>query len=114
MGSLERLNVGIVGSVGRGRSFKVGCETNGANIRAVCDIQADKIDESAEELGAGEAYTDYEEMLEKSDLDAVVIGTPMDLHVPQSIMALKKGLHVLSEVPAGVSIEECKKLGLKA
>ena len=49
-------------------------------------------------------------MLEASELDAVIIGTPMPLHVPQSIAALSKGLHVLSEVPAGISIDECRRL----
>ena len=35
-------------------------------------------------------------MIEKSDLDAVVVGTPMPLHVPQSIHALEHNLHVLT------------------
>ena len=109
---LDKVNVGIVGAVGRGRSFAVPFGANGARIHAVCDIQADKLDEAARNLGAEESYERYEEMLEESSLDAVVIGTPMPLHVPQAIPALKKGLHVLSEVPAGVSIEECRDLAI--
>jgi predicted dehydrogenase/RimJ/RimL family protein N-acetyltransferase len=58
-----------------------------------------------------ERYTDYGEMLDRSKhLDAVVIGTPQHLHVEQSVAALERGLHVLSEVPAGVSVEECRRL----
>jgi predicted dehydrogenase len=49
-------------------------------------------------------------MLDKSKIDAVVIGTPMHLHASQSIEALKRNIHVLSEVTAGVSIDECKAL----
>jgi len=49
-------------------------------------------------------------MLEKSDIQAVIIGTPMNFHAPQAIAALNKGIHVLSEVPAAVSIQECKEL----
>lgn len=63
-----------------------------------------------ERLGATETWTDYAEMLEKSDLDAVILGTPMHLHVPQALAALEKGKHVLSEVPAGVSLAECREL----
>lgn len=107
---LEKLNVGLVGAVGRGRSFAVGFEANGARIHAVCDVRADELERCARRLGADEKYTDYAEMLEKSDLDAVLIGTPMHLHVPQCIMALEKDLHVLSEVPAGVSVGECRDL----
>jgi predicted dehydrogenase len=49
-------------------------------------------------------------MLERSNLDAVLIGTPMPFHVPQSVAALSRNIHVLSEVPAGVNIEECREL----
>jgi len=107
---VERLKVGLVGACGRGGNFGSLFEALGARIQAVCDIRADELDESRERLHAEEKYTDYAQMLEKSDLDVVVIGSPMQFHVPQSIMALEKGLHVLSEVPAGVSIEECKAL----
>lgn len=41
-----------------------------------------------------------------SDIDAVVVSTPMQLHVPQSIAALHAGKHVLSEVTAGVTMDE--------
>ncbi len=112
MSTPEDLNVGIVGAVGRGRSFAEALRANGARIHAVCDIQQEKLDEAARKLGADQQYTDYDCMLEQSDLDAVVIGTPMPLHVPQSIRALEEGLHVLSEVPAGISVEECRELVL--
>lgn len=41
-----------------------------------------------------------------SDIDAVVVSTPMQLHVPQTIAALQSGKHVLSEVTAGVTMDE--------
>jgi len=111
MGAVQQLNIGIVGACGRGSSFKAACDAlETVKVHAVCDINAEELDAAAERLGAGEAYADYRTMLEKSDLDAVIIGTPMHLHVPQAIAALQKGLHVLSEVPAGVSLEECKDL----
>jgi predicted dehydrogenase len=49
-------------------------------------------------------------MLERSSLDAVIIATPMQFHASQVIAALERGLHVLSEVPAAVSIQECRGL----
>ncbi len=110
MAKKKVLNVGLVGAVGRGGSFANSFTVNGARIHAVCDIQEDKLDACAERLGASEAYTDYDEMLARSELDAVFIGTPMPLHVPQSVKALERGLHVLCEVPAAVSIEECRTL----
>jgi predicted dehydrogenase len=43
-------------------------------------------------------------MLDKAKLDAVIIGTPMHFHIPQAIAAIARGIHVLSEVSAGVSL----------
>lgn len=106
----ERLRVGIVGAAGRGGSFRAGIQTNGAVIAAVCDIQADKLDQAMAESGASQKYASYEEMLDKARLDAVVIGTPMPLHAGQSIAALERGIPVLCEVTAGISIDECRQL----
>ena len=110
MGRFDEVFVGIVGAAGRGKSFRTALEANGARIRAVCDIRADALDECAAQLGAEEKYTDYAEMLERSRIDAVVIGTPMPLHVPQALPALERNIHVLSEVPAAVSVDECRTL----
>lgn len=109
----EIIRIGIVGACGRGASFKAACDAlPGVQVQAVCDINAEELPAAAARLGAKEAYTDYDTMLEKADIDAVIIGTPMPLHVPQSIAALRKNRHVLCEVPAGVSVEECRELTL--
>ncbi|HHX63641.1 MAG TPA: Gfo/Idh/MocA family oxidoreductase, partial [Chloroflexi bacterium] len=111
MGIKESLRIGVVGAAGRGGSFLSAIEAiPGAHIHAVCDIDPQGLQEAAARLGAAEAYIDYEEMLARSAVDAVIIGTPMPLHVPQAIAALQCGVHVLCEVPAGVSIEECRAL----
>lgn len=111
MGVLSKINIGIVGACGRGGSFKVACDVlKSVRVHAVCDINEAALQKAAEELGAQKQYCEYDEMLKDSDLDAVIIATPMQLHVQQCIRALKCGLHVLSEVPAAVSIEECRQL----
>lgn len=108
---LERLNIGIVGAAGRGASFRAAFDAHpSARIHAVCDTQADALPEAAKRLGASEQYTDYESMLTQSELDAVVIGTPMPDHAPQAIKALEENVHVLSEVTAAVSVDECQAL----
>ena len=110
----DAFRIGIVGACGRGASFKTACDALGIRIQAVCDTNADGLADAAARLGAAEQYTDYGTMLEKSALDGVIIGTPMHFHVAQAIAALGRNLHVLSEVPAGISIGECKALVLAA
>jgi predicted dehydrogenase len=104
MSKSDKLKLGIVGACGRGKSFRAACEALGTvEVRAVCDINAEQLPAAAELLGAAEQSTDYGEMLERSRLDGVIVGTPMPLHVPQAIAALERGLHVLSEVPAAAT-----------
>jgi predicted dehydrogenase/GNAT superfamily N-acetyltransferase len=110
MSAEKQSKIGVVGSAGRGGTLGAALVANGAKIQAVCDINTAALDASMRRLGAAEKYADFDEMLKQSDLDAVVIGTPMDLHVPQSTAALARGLHVLCEVPAGVSLAECREL----
>jgi hypothetical protein len=108
---LEKLNIGVVGAAGRGASFRAAFDAHPrTRIHAVCDIRQDALAEVAERLGASEMYTDYAEMLERSEVDAVVIGTPMQFHTPQAIAALERNVHVLSEVTAAVSMDECRAL----
>jgi len=105
------LNIGIVGACGRGGSFAANLRwLPNLRVHAVCDINTDKLAETAQRFGASEAYSDYQEMLARSDLDAVIVGTPMPFHASQAIAALQRNLHVLSEVPAAVSVDECRAL----
>ncbi len=97
MGMENRINLGIVGACGRGGSFREALAylREKVRVRAVCDINVAALPQAAQQLGAEEQYTEYEEMLDRSQLDAVLIGTPMPLHVPQAIAALERNLHVL-------------------
>src|SRR5690242_15190531 len=110
MEGIEGLKLGITGAGGRGGNFKNACEVLGLRVHAVCDVNRERLDESAARLGAQERYIFFEEMLSESKLDAVIIGTPMHVHASQSIAALECGIHVLSEITAAVSIDECMRL----
>lgn len=112
MGAKKLLRLGIVGACGRGAGFRTAIDAlnDRLTLHAVCDTNKQALPEAAERLGAPEAYTDVDAMLDKAGLDAVIIGTPMPLHVRQSVAALQRGISVLSEVPAAVSIDECRDL----
>ncbi|UVI28454.1 Gfo/Idh/MocA family protein [Paenibacillus spongiae] len=98
------IKVGIVGA--RGLSTLQGFKSlPDTEVVALCDLDGDYCRETAAKHGIPRTYRIYEDML-ASDIDAVVVATPMQLHVPQTILALQSGKHVLSEVTAGVSMDE--------
>ena len=108
--TIDKINIGIVGAAGRGGSFRRSIEAIGCfRMHAACDTNVEAL-EKADWLQGVRKFGDLDKMLDDRDLDAVVIGTPMPLHVPQSIAALKRGLHVICEVPAAVSVAESREL----
>ncbi len=106
-----QINIGIAGAAARGKSFKKALGSiKHIKVNAVCDINEEKLEETRMFFNADEKYIDYREMLKKASINTVVIATPMPLHASQAIQALKRDMNVLSEVPAAVSLPECKKL----
>lgn len=60
---------------------------------------------AAENLQGVQIFQDYDEMLEKADLEAVVIASITAVHAEHALKAIKKGLHVLCEKPLSIDIE---------
>lgn len=105
----DRINVGIVGAR-RGPSFVSGFRAiDGVDVSAICDINEKFLTEQANRAEIANRFIRFEEMLD-SDIDLVVVASPMHLHVPHSVAALEAGKHVMSEVTAAVSVEQCKDL----
>jgi predicted dehydrogenase len=103
------IRMGIIG-LGRGTfAHNVMQHRSDVEIAAVCDLQEDVARGFAERNGIPQWFTDYQKML-ASDIDAVCVATPPQLHAKVSIEALQAGKHVLSEVPACWSIEDGKAL----
>lgn len=76
-----------------------------AQLVAVCDNKPDRAQAAAEKYHA-KSYTDYKEMLEKEELDAVHICLPHYLHVPVAMDAMRAGVHVISEKPMSIRYED--------
>lgn len=103
------LKVGLVGAP-RGGSFVRALQTiRETALVAICDRDPEVLAGAAERFGVERTYTEFDAMAE-SDLDVIVVSTPMPLHVPQSVAALRAGKHVLCEVPAATDLEQCWQL----
>ncbi len=61
----------------------------------------------AREFGARKWYKDWQELIDDSEIDAVYIATPVNLHAEQTIAAAKAGKHILCEKPMAMNADEC-------
>ncbi len=103
---MEKVRVGIVGvgNMGSGHveNYAAGKIKNG-KLTAVCDLKPERLAWAKEKAGEDLlTFTDVDEMLGSGAIDALVIAVPHYLHPVFAMRAFAKGIHVLSEKPAGV------------
>lgn len=79
-------------------------------VDAVCDLRDDALGRLSKVYGCSSRYKSFSEMLRHPGLNAVGVFTPAPLHVAMAVEALNAGKHVISAVPAGLSVEELELL----
>ena len=82
----------------------------GVELTGVCDTNEGRAKETMRVFGAKEMYTDFREMLEKSDIDAVAILTPVASHFPIAIESARAGKHIYVQKTMTTTLEEANKL----
>jgi predicted dehydrogenase len=82
----------------------------GIDIVAVCDTVESRVKDAMRTFGAREAYLDYKEMLAKSDINAVAIFTPINLHYPIALASIQAGKHVYVQKTMTTTLEEANVL----
>lgn len=75
-------------------------------IAAICDTNLERAQAAAAKFGIPAAYSDYRDMLEKAELDAISVGVPNAFHAPVALAGLESGRHVLCEKPMATSIAD--------
>jgi predicted dehydrogenase len=114
IGANDRINVGVIGTGGRGtyvgKTFaKLGQENNSCQIVAVCDVYQKRLNEN-KAFHKCDGYLDYHEVLNRNDVDAVIVATPDHWHARIALEAMDKGKDVYLEKPMCHTIEEAKML----
>ena len=97
-----------VGSMGRNHA-RVYTELAEAELLAVSDTSKEQADNIGEKYGV-KAYTDYREMLEQEQPEAVSIAVPTAMHEEVATVAMQAGAHVLIEKPIASTVEEGERL----
>ncbi len=89
-----------------GRLRDAVCVCENMQLAAICHHNADRIAQVSAQWGIKKTFTDYAELLMESEIDAVILATPNNLHAPMTIAALNAGKHVFCEKPPAISAEE--------
>lgn len=81
------------------------------DIVALCDVDSDILAKARQEFGeSATTYEDYRKLLERADIDAVLIGTPDHWHTPMVIDACRAGKDIYCEKPLTLTVDEGKQL----
>jgi predicted dehydrogenase len=106
------VTVGLIGTGNRGPYVaSMLAKNTPARVVALCDIFPEKMEKAKTTIGADnpKMYTDFHELL-ASDVDAVIIATPVYLHPEHFEAAVKAKKHIYIEKPASVDVEGCKRI----
>src|SRR5688500_2259448 len=101
----DKFNIGVIGCNGMGWSNTVSfLKMAEVDLIAICDVDSNVIkkrmvDHAALRKNTPKTYSDYRELLNNKDVDAVIIGTPDHWHCKMMVDAVKAGKHVYVEKP---------------
>ncbi len=117
-----KVNLGIIGVGGMGggnrnRLKQISKDPIGANnIVALCDVDRNRLAQSAGDHPGAKTYVDFRKMLTEMHkaIDAVCVSTPDHTHFPASMLAMKLGMGVDTEKPLTHSVWEARQMGLAA
>lgn len=106
------VGLGIVGPGSRGQELmRHFLRVPGVSVRAVADVYEPRFEQSRKlTKEATPVYTDYRRMLERKDIDAVVVASPLSLHAEHAVAALESGRHVYGEKSMGHTVEHSDRI----
>jgi predicted dehydrogenase len=112
LGANDRIRLGVLGSGGRGRHvMRVFLTHPDCVVAAVCDVYKPNLQQAvADAGGTAEAYGDYRRVLDRQDIDAVLIAAPDHWHGPMTVAACQAGKDVYVEKPLSNSLEDGLKM----
>lgn len=111
---MDKVRVGIVGIGGMGshhaRYLSAG-EVAGAELVAAADVDPERLRVAKEKFGEDlQTFESAEALLDAEVCDAIIIATPHYFHPPIAVQAFQRGLHVMSEKPAGVYTKQVREM----
>lgn len=109
------VNCALIGFGARGRELaSTLSRVPTATLTAVCDTYATMLRRAKRQIPEASTHTDYREVLDNPDVQAVFVATPTHLHREIAIAALDAGKNVFCEAPMASTIEDARAMALAA
>jgi predicted dehydrogenase len=109
------VNCAFIGTGSQGTyDLKRALSVTGVRFVALCDIYKPVLDRALQLCPGATGYSDYRQALDRKDVEAVLIATPLHVHAPIAVDALKAGKHVFSEKMMAYTIEDAKRMARTA
>src|SRR6184192_4155187 len=107
----DRLRCAVIGAGGIGLDHLISLAScpRAASV-AIAESHPQRAKEASERFRISRSYSDYRELLDQPDIDAVVVAVPNHLHAPVAIAALEARKHVLLEKPMATNGKEALKI----
>lgn len=113
MGANDRIRLGVIGTGNRGcQVLDFFLQHKDCEAPALCDVSRSTVDAAnAKHVGGkAEVYTDFRKIIDRKDIDAVLVATPDHWHALQTIMACRSGKDVYCEKPLSKTIREGRRM----
>jgi len=104
---VEAIRIGIIGLRMGSSHLEAARGIPGVVVRAICDVDQDRLAEVKARYGIEHAYADCERMISDPELDVVVVASPDHFHRDHTVHSLQAGKHVLCEKPMAPTLAEC-------
>ncbi|MDR2041206.1 MAG: Gfo/Idh/MocA family oxidoreductase [Tannerella sp.] len=104
----EKVTLAVIGTGSRGQYHLQNLRSiPNVEVTALCDDYTPHLQEAAALCPAAKTYADYRQVLERKDIRAVLVATPLNMHPVITIDALEAGKHVFCEKSMALSPAEC-------
>lgn len=119
IGANDRINVAVIGLGLRGSdhlNLLLEHRKNKQDIEvvALCDVYQKRLNIASKLFPGAKTYTNHQDVLQRSDIDAVFIATPDHWHAPITLAAMNSGKDVYVEKPMTHTVEESKEVAHRA
>jgi virulence factor len=111
---MDRVRLGLIGAGGMANTVHYPSleKMDDVSLAALCDVNPDRLVETADRFGIEQRYTDAAEMMDKESLDAIYVLMPPHQLFDLVMDVLERGLHLFIEKPPGITAAQTRQMSL--